>query len=70
MWVTAPMLDKGISLIKSYGYRYITIFQNWIKLKKGEPAKIRSGYAHGSTELLLWAEKGRVKDLKTPDVVS
>ena len=26
IWTTAPMLDKAISLLKIYGYRYITIF--------------------------------------------
>lgn len=69
MWTTAPMLDKAISLIKIYGFRYITIFQNWVKLKNGKPAKVRSSYAYGSTEILLWAERGRTRDIKTPDVV-
>ena len=26
MWTTGPMLDKAKSLIKIYGFRYITIF--------------------------------------------
>ena len=25
------------------------------------------GYSYGSSEFLLWGEKGRTKDLKTPD---
>lgn len=26
MWATGPMLDKAISLIKGYGFRYVTVF--------------------------------------------
>ena len=59
MWATAPMLDKAISLVKLFGFRHVTVFQNWIKLQNGEPAKIKSSYSDASSEFLLWAEKGR-----------
>lgn len=68
-WATGPMLDKAISLMKINGYRYITVFQNWIKERDGKPARIKSGYSYASSEFLLWGEKGRTKDLKTPDAV-
>ena len=59
MWVTAPMIDKAMSLLKIYGFHYVIIFQNWIKLQVGEPAKIKSNYSHATFEFLFWSEKGR-----------
>ena len=58
-WATGPMLDKAISLLKSYGFRYVTVFQNWIKTKGGKIVKTPSNYSNASSEFLLWSEKGR-----------
>ena len=63
------MLEKAFQLIRVYGFRYTTVFQNWIKLQNGKPAKIKSGYSNASSEFLLWAEKARNNDIKTPDQV-
>lgn len=59
MWTTGPMMDKAVSLLKIYGFRYVTVFLNWIKEREGKPAQIKGGYSYASSEFLLWGEKGR-----------
>ena len=38
-------------------------------MRNGKLAKLLGNYSTPNTELLLWAEKGRTVDLRTPDVV-
>lgn len=34
MWVTDPTLDQGIELMKSWGFDYVTVAFQWVKLNK------------------------------------
>lgn len=34
IWVTFPLLQDGLDLIKSWGFEYKTIGFNWIKMNK------------------------------------
>src|SRR3546814_18345120 len=34
MWVTDPTLDQGIELLKHWGFTYVTVAFQWVKLNK------------------------------------
>lgn len=34
MWVTDPTLDQGIQLLKDWGFTYVTVAFQWVKLNK------------------------------------
>lgn len=34
MWVTDPTLDQGIQLIRDWGFEYVTVAFQWVKLNK------------------------------------
>lgn len=63
LWVTYPMLNEGLEVIKSWGFSYKTIAFQWIKENKS-----RKGYffglgrwTRGNTECCLLATKGKIK---------
>jgi len=66
LWVTMPMLDEGLQVIRHWGFVYKTCAFVWVKLNpKGEG--IYSGLGHwvnGNAELVLLANQGHPKRLR------
>jgi len=66
LWVTDPLLPKGIELIERWGFEYKTIGFCWAKLNKTSKAKspyfMGTGYwTRANPELCLLATRGRPK---------
>lgn len=63
MWVTMPMLQEGLQVIKSWGFDYKTCAFCWVKQNPKNDG-IYSGLGHwtnGNAELCLFAKKGHPK---------
>jgi len=62
LWVTFPKLQEGLDLIKAWGFKYITLGFNYIKLnKKQDTPFFGTGYyTRASSEICLFAKKGKV----------
>ncbi len=74
MWVTDPFLEKGIELLKAWGFEYKTVGFHWMKLRKGlnnqpslfiDPkADVFMGggyYTRANNEICLLGTKGKPK---------
>lgn len=61
LWVTYPMMEEGLKLIKDWGFTYKSIAFQWIKLnKKGIGYFFGLGrWTRGNTEPCLIAVKGK-----------
>jgi len=62
LWVTMPMLQEGLSIIKAWGFKYKTCGFTW--LKTTQKSKIHFGgghYTRGNAELCLLGKKGKGK---------
>lgn len=58
LWVTVPFLDKGMEVIKAWGFTYKSCI-TWVKYKDNK-LQIGTGYrVRNSTEMLLIASKGK-----------
>ena len=60
LWVTMPMLQEGLEVIRAWGFKYITCAFVWVKLNPSGVG-IYSGLGHwvnGNAELCLFAKKG------------
>lgn len=55
LWVVSPMLDDGIDLLKSWGFKYSTIAFIWHK-QKTNPGH----YTMSECEICLVGKKGRI----------
>ena len=63
MWVTMPMLQEGLDVIKAWGFKYTTCAFTWVKQNPKNDG-IYSGLGHwtnGNAELCLFAKKGKPK---------
>jgi len=62
MWVTGPFMLEGIRLMKSWGFRYVTISFNWIKLNKknGKPFMGMGHYTRSNAEYVLLGTRGKL----------
>lgn len=63
MWVTMPMLQEGLEVIKSWGFKYRTCGFCWVKTnpKSGTIYSGMGKYTMGNAELCLLARKGSPK---------
>lgn len=60
MWVTFPMLEQALELMKSWGFEYKTCAFNWIKLNKnGKPFFGIGYYTKSNSEICLLGIKGK-----------
>jgi len=60
MWVTWPMLEQGLELMNSWGFKYKTCAFNWIKLNKdGKPFFGIGYYTKSNSEVCLLGIKGK-----------
>jgi N6-adenosine-specific RNA methylase IME4 len=63
MWVTMPMLQEGLDVIRAWGFKYRTCAFTWVK-QNPKSDGIYSGLGHwtnGNAELCLFAKKGAPK---------
>jgi N6-adenosine-specific RNA methylase IME4 len=60
MWVTGPMLDVAIDVIRAWGFSYKTVFKVWLKRnsKAGGAITGAGWWTRPSVEFLLCATKG------------
>ena len=72
MWVTFPMLQEGLEVIKSWGFKYKTLGFSWIKTNKndGKPFFGVGYYAKSNCEVCLMATKGNAHKLVKSNKVS
>lgn len=63
LWCTYPMLQEGLKVIESWGFKYKTIGFQWIKLnKKGKGFFFGLGrWTRGNSECCLIGVKGKPK---------
>ena len=61
MWVTYPMLQEGMRVMKAWGFKYKTIGFQWVKLNKKnrQPFFGLGRWTRGNTECCLIATKGK-----------
>jgi len=63
LWVTMPLLESGLRVIKEWGFRYVTCGFVWVKNSKQFPNKERylgiGSYTKSNAELLLIGRKGK-----------
>ena len=62
LWVTAPFLEEGIELIRTWGFTYKTIAFTWVKKNKRQDSFfIGMGYyTRANAEFCLLATKGKI----------
>ena len=62
LWVTFPHLPDGMTVMKSWGFRYITVAFNWFKTNKsGTPFFGVGYYTKSNSEIALLGIKGKMK---------
>lgn len=59
MWVTNPLLEKALDLIRAWGFEYKTVFKVWCKRSAGGNTVSGVGWwSRPSTEMVLVATRG------------
>jgi N6-adenosine-specific RNA methylase IME4 len=65
MWVVSPMLDDGIELMKSWGFKFKTVAFCWAKKSKNDKWLSNLGrWTMGGVELCLLGVKGKPNSLR------
>ena len=62
LWVTSPMIQEGLDVIKSWGFKYKTIAFVWVKMKKDMTKPRGDGignYTLSNAEYVLIGHKGK-----------
>lgn len=68
LWATAPHLEKAMSVIRAFGFRYVS-FVPWIKMKRDTAPKRGIGYHSMSCcEPLLIGKRGKGCPVKRGDL--
>ena len=66
LWVTDPMLEKGLHLIKDMGFTYKTVAFTWVKKTKHGKDHMGTGYyTRANPEMCLLATKGKILPRKS-----
>lgn len=62
LWVTMPFLEKGLEVMKAWGFKYRTCAFTWVKTnrKNGEIYHGLGHYTASNAELCLLGRKGRL----------
>lgn len=73
LWVTFPMLQEGLDVIKAWGFKYKTLGFSWIKLNKknNKPFFGIGHYTKSNCEVCLIGTKGKpvIKDNTISSVI-
>lgn len=68
LWVTYPMLQEGLELIKKWGFKYKTIGFQWVKTNRKNKNTFFLGlgrWTRGNTECCLIATKGKISRINS-----
>ena len=69
LWVTDPMLERGLDLIKDMGFTYKTVAFTWVKETKHGKEHMGTGYyTRANPEMCLLATKGKPPARKSKSV--
>ncbi len=61
MWVTFPLLQEGLDVIRAWGFEYKTLGFSWHKMTKSKKLFFGVGsYSKSNCEVCLFATKGNV----------
>ena len=70
MWVTDPFLEKGLAVLRSWGFTYKTVAFTWVKIIKNPSILAKDSYPMGmgywtrsNPEMCLLGTKGKPKRL-------
>jgi N6-adenosine-specific RNA methylase IME4 len=67
LWTTGPQLNNATELMKSWGFKYKTMFMTWVKTTNGQVKPNRLGfYTRQSCECVLMGCRGSTLQLKDP----
>jgi N6-adenosine-specific RNA methylase IME4 len=73
LWVTNPMLKKGLEVMQSWGFEFTTIAFVWVKTyKNGKEITGMGRYTRSCVELCLLGKKGigvKREDTNVPQIV-
>jgi len=73
LWVTNPMLKKGLEVMQSWGFEFTTIAFVWVKTyKSGKEITGMGRYTRSCVELCLLGKRGigvKRKDTNVPQIV-
>jgi N6-adenosine-specific RNA methylase IME4 len=59
LWVTNPLLDKGLDLLRAWGFEYKTVYKVWCKRStKGHAVSGCGWWSRPSTEMVLVGARG------------
>lgn len=63
LWVTMPLLDEGLELLKAWGFQYKTCGFTWVKRNKISPSWFfgMGNWSRSNAELCLLGVKGKPK---------
>lgn len=63
LWVTMPMLDEGMALMKAWGFQYKTCAFTWVKKNKVASSWFfgMGNWTRSNAELCLIGKKGTIK---------
>ncbi len=69
MWTSGPVLERSLSLVRSWGFRYVTVFLTWIKNGNASKRSLKpvhgvGNYTRPASEFLLLARRGKLMRLK------
>ena len=60
MWVTGPILDQAIGLMRAWGFKYKGILFTWVKTRKNGSLHKGLGYTtRKNSEICIYGTKGR-----------
>ena len=69
LWVTDPMLEAGLELIREMGFTYKTVAFTWVKESKHGKEHMGTGYyTRANPEMCLLATKGKPLERKSKSV--
>ena len=69
LWITDPMLEAGLELIREVGFQYKTVAFTWVKESKHGKEHMGTGYyTRANPEMCLLATKGKPLERKSKSV--
>ena len=69
MWCTPTHLSQAMRVMESWGFKYMTMFCNWVKVTKtGVPCRGLGKYTRQCVEFVLMGYRGSVSRYKKPKI--
>jgi len=68
LWCTGPKMDWGIEVLKSWGFKFVTIVFDWVKVKNDYSGIRHDGigcYTNNNTEYVLLGRVGKYQRANT-----